>query len=395
MFSLNNDLYICLCYVPPENSSRQTLIETHTFDRLLDFITQLYVNVSDDFNFVLCGDLNAHTSDLPDFVANDTFNENLLPEDYISDSHITRCSQDKGRVNNNGLILLDLCKQTGMRIVNGRFDKDLMGRYTHVGARGSSVVDYVLTTQAMLNNIQSFSVGEPNIMSDHCIVNFSLSFCKPNEIHSEANTSTAPCSNNEQNPTDSKYVWKSEKKNTFCEKLSNDYILSKLTQFNNSTLNAKSTDDIDKCVTELSNIIEEVASPDFKYCSKNLSSKSDIHESSKDWFDDQCFETRRQFYNLLNVYRDNKTDENRSNMVAARSVYKNYIKKCKYEYDKLQTVKLKDANIKNAKLYWKMLKSCSNIPDSNIPANNFKRYFESVSNPSDPFLSPTKTYCIS
>ena len=32
VFSLNIDLYICLCCVVPENSSRQSIIESHTID---------------------------------------------------------------------------------------------------------------------------------------------------------------------------------------------------------------------------------------------------------------------------------------------------------------------------------------------------------------------------
>jgi len=50
-FSLNSDLYVCLCCVVPENSSRQTLIETHTFDRLLEFITNLEANDTIELNF--------------------------------------------------------------------------------------------------------------------------------------------------------------------------------------------------------------------------------------------------------------------------------------------------------------------------------------------------------
>jgi len=49
---------------------------------------------------------------------------------------------DKGRLNNNGVMLLDLCKQTGFRILNGRCDKDKEDKFTHIGSRGSSVVDY-------------------------------------------------------------------------------------------------------------------------------------------------------------------------------------------------------------------------------------------------------------
>ena len=55
-------------------------------------------------------------------------------------------------------MLLDLYKQTGRRIINGWFDKDIIGRYTQLGARGSSLVDYVITTQNLLNTVDSFCV---------------------------------------------------------------------------------------------------------------------------------------------------------------------------------------------------------------------------------------------
>ena len=58
--------------------------------------------------------------------------------------------------------------------MNGRVGSDRgVGKYTFVGSRGSSVVDYVLTSQELFNLIEDFDVQEPNIMSDHCLVNFS------------------------------------------------------------------------------------------------------------------------------------------------------------------------------------------------------------------------------
>ena len=47
---------------------------------------------------------------------------------------------------------------------------------------------------------------------------------------------------------------------------------------------------------------------------------------------------------------------------------------------------LEEAKLKNANLYWKMLKSCAGISNNNIPSDTFKQYFESVNNPSDPFF---------
>ena len=44
-------------------------------------------------------------------------------------------------------------------------------------------------------------------------------------------------------------------------------------------------------------------------------------------------------------------------------------RKCRFEYDRLQTVKLREAKLKNAKLYWKMLKSCAGISNNNIPSD--------------------------
>ena len=73
-------------------------------------------------------------------------------------------------------MLLDLCKQTGLRILNGRSCDDKQGRYTYIGPRGSSLVDYVITSQNLIQHVGTFKVNDPNIMSDHCIVDFSLNF---------------------------------------------------------------------------------------------------------------------------------------------------------------------------------------------------------------------------
>jgi len=60
--NLQNDVYICLCYVITENSSRQAFVTTHTYDRLLDFYTGLSIKYGDALNFILCGDFNSRTS---------------------------------------------------------------------------------------------------------------------------------------------------------------------------------------------------------------------------------------------------------------------------------------------------------------------------------------------
>ena len=184
----NNDLYICLCYVKPDESSRQALTETNIFDRLLDSLIFIENKSEGKFNLIVCGDFNSRTSVNPDFVTDDDpAHMDVLPDEYTPDRFMQRYSEDVGHVNNNGLLLLELCKQTGLRMMNGRVGNDNgIGRHTFVGHRGSILVDYVLGSQEMFNLVTSFDVQEPNILSDHCLVSFSFEFGLP-EMHESFN----------------------------------------------------------------------------------------------------------------------------------------------------------------------------------------------------------------
>ena len=91
---------------------------------------------------------------------------------------------------------------------------------------------------------------------------------------------------------------------------------------------------------------------------------------------------------MLRKFREAKTNENRINMVKARSEYKTVLRKCKYEYDKKQTDRFINAKLKNAKLYWNLLKSSAGVKPANIPLPSFEQYFKAVSNPQYPLYTP-------
>ena len=60
-----------------------------------------------------------------------------------------------------------------LRICNGRLGSDYgIGKYTNVGSSGKSVVDYVLVNPSLFDYFSIFEVCEPNILSDHCAVQF-------------------------------------------------------------------------------------------------------------------------------------------------------------------------------------------------------------------------------
>ena len=66
-------------------------------------------------------------------------------------------------------------KSSGLRILNGKVGKDKhVGRFTCVKGNGTSAVDYVLSKPDLFSMISDFVVDEPNIISDHCIIQFSI-----------------------------------------------------------------------------------------------------------------------------------------------------------------------------------------------------------------------------
>ena len=74
-------------------------------------------------------------------------------------------------------------------INNGRKPGDMYGKYTSIQWNGSSVVDYVLSSYELFEDIPTLRVGKyiPWI-SDHCALHFSLS----SNIESSSNIGMQP-----------------------------------------------------------------------------------------------------------------------------------------------------------------------------------------------------------
>lgn len=244
-----------LCnYVTPDDSSRQSMVETNIFDRLLDSVAHIQNNSLNNCSILACGDWNARTSVNPDFVEDDDpVHMSVLPDEYITDVQLPRYSEDKGHVNNNGLFLLDFCKQTGLRIMNGRVGDDKgIGQFTFVGSRGSSVVDYVLCTQDLFGNVSHFKVHEPNILSDHCLLTFSFDF----QMLGARETIE-----NDYDQVSGRFVWNSDYKEEFLNSLKITDTTEKLSELNVRIPICVENNEIDQCLADFNNIIEQAASP--------------------------------------------------------------------------------------------------------------------------------------
>lgn len=158
-----------MCYLPPENSVfyEHFNIDTCIFQLLEESISK-YKNMGSVY---VTGDLNARTGVRNDYITDDflkyVVSDGNLPFLY-EDTEVLceRKNQDK-HINNYGRKLLELCKSSGLRIVNGRHPGDVPGDYTFFCSRGNSVIDYLLTESSLFFSIGHFSTGVFNIFSDH------------------------------------------------------------------------------------------------------------------------------------------------------------------------------------------------------------------------------------
>ena len=156
----------------------------------LTFSIVCYIdNIANDNAYLLiCGDFNARIATCPDFVVDDSnchVHVDVLPDEYTIDSNVTqRVPQNTVRPDSNGLMLLELCRQTGMRILNGRNGNDAnVGKYSYIAPNGSSVIDYMLASQSLFEFLQFFEVHDPNILTDQCCISLHLEFPMSNETH--------------------------------------------------------------------------------------------------------------------------------------------------------------------------------------------------------------------
>ena len=377
-FWVDSTLHICLCYNVPAGSSREAMINSNMFDRLLNYVAELKSKYGDECSIMICGDLNARVSDMKDYVYEDNAHHMCpLPDDYIADRELGRGNTDNG-INANGYLLIDFCKQTGLRIANGRVGRDAgVGECTFVGARGSSMVDYVLVSQDLLSKFSSFSIDEPNIISHHCTLFFSLIY--------NVSRSGANCNATEGNSPKikSKYVWDKTLQADYIRNLSSEDTINTLNTITNKFCQEGNISDFDKNISNFVIALDGVCKPLFE---RKMHSESAQSKSSGTQYDETCDLNKVLFFEKLNNYRKDKNEINRSELVQARSKYKSSVRHFKYNCLKQKTQKLLDQKYKDAKQYWRLLKqSQNNDPPKSLSANQFMEYFQAVNNPDDHF----------
>ena len=84
---------------------------------------------------------------------------------------------DQHTTDERGKIILSLCKNSALRILDGRTPGDLKGCQTRYPSRlrdNPITIDYTLCSEPLINDVLSFSVLPFNGLSDHCCISLTM-----------------------------------------------------------------------------------------------------------------------------------------------------------------------------------------------------------------------------
>ena len=96
---------------------------------------------------------------------------------------LERFSTDPRRVDTHGRCLLELCKATGLLILNGRIGHDEgIGACTRINETSATMVDYVIASPGLFPSVNGFKMNRKFPESDHLPISFSMESNKPVEL---------------------------------------------------------------------------------------------------------------------------------------------------------------------------------------------------------------------
>ena len=186
-------------------------------------------------------------------------------------------------INNHGKRLIQICKSCNLRIINGRTKGDSLGKPTFHGKNGTSVVDYIICAQDLLQTTNNFIVKAPTYPSDH---RQKVTWIKTNSQYQTNSNNDFDGVDNLSQKLPLQFIWEDNAAESFIVKLSSPHTQNNLAAFMDSEF-ALSEDGVSDCATQFQNIIIESARKSFKI--KKVKHRQYISNvMNKKWFDADC-----------------------------------------------------------------------------------------------------------
>ena len=352
-FNLEKDIYICVAYLSPENSS----IFKDKTNSLFEDIEKEVSKYCYDGDVIIMGDLNARTGRLKDYISDDSVNYIPLPNNYEIDNFRERLNRDNN-VNSYGKKLIDLCLSTDLKIVNGRKIGDLYGNFTCHAYNGSSLVDYVIVQSKLFPKIQYLKVHSTSHLSDHCPLSFSIILQE--QIEDDINTGLDPLPVN--------YLWETSSIEKYQEAIQSATIRSKITQYLHTNYE---TGNINDAVQGLNDIICNAADMSLKTCKPRLGKikKGVKKKRGEKWYDKPCYILKREVRGMGKLLVKYPRDPYvRTRYFQLKKEYKRVIRYKRRIYKEALLSKMSEVEKSNPSQFWNTISELK--ADSSLPTNN-------------------------
>jgi hypothetical protein len=338
LFDVERDVLFICAYLPPAGSPFYSPNDASGITCLEDAL--IGVDNIHSLDLLICGDFNARTGELNDFVITDKHTP-LFDEfrDFLGETVTTVRKSCDRVINKPGRDLLDLCKTYGVSIVNGRIGQDLgKGEYTYIDTTGCSVIDYYLVSITLFDKIVDFCV-ENRTDCKHLPLTCTLEtkFIGTGELR-------------DIKPKESVYYKFSnaEEENEFISNV-NECILNG--QF----------DDFDHSLRDYGSNIDEVLD-NFECLVLNCSEKAKkvkVHHTNRKikrkWFDQECNVLRKEKNRCLRKFRKTRLERDLNIYVDSRKVFNKVCKSKKRAHDRNIVTEIADS-VSNQKKFWNTIK---------------------------------------
>ena len=367
-----DDLYLGFVYIPPMDSNIHQYLDYELMEMIqseIDYFNELGKTI-------VLGDWNARLGNMDDNMNIDTdfdLDHEFFTSDWAEANIQERLVVDE-EFNTFGRELIQLCLNTDMRIMNGRFGNVSSNWtcYSHSGGR--SVVDFGLMNISVFPDVVEFQVGSQEEFSDHVVIGVKIQI--QNQIKEQYEQW--------ENKVDVQKIYKNgrgykirpEHHERFYQEMNSIFIKKQL-DFVKTTIKDQNANILDsiKLFTDFLNVVSQTVFERKKH-SMNREKSGFL---SKKWYDLECSllaEKVRTIKHLHGIVSPQHRE--------AIKGYKKLCKRKKFNYELRISEQLRSLKGTEPKQFWDLLKQGFEKPKlGNIKMQNWFTYFSNLAKAED------------
>ena len=316
-------------------------------------------------NIILCLNANFRIGTNEDYLLDSDIRHHNLHIDLIPNTHDIRRRNNADKITNAQCDdLIDLVISHDIRILNGRTCGDYLGKKTYICSKGSSTIDYIITSKSIQDRVIDFKVRPFTEYSDHrpivTRISMHLPFYRDHSVYSF-----------EQKPN--RFKWLDDSNTVFLSTLNTVSIQNQFDDIAGTAL----TYNHEQCQSLNEKFIKALTD-----ASDNCLVRTKYVENlpHKKWFSRPCAKAKRNLNKT--VRRLNKCVDNhklKSDYFDAKRSYKNLITTTKLNYRSNLNKSIENGSVTDWSKY-KTLKQTFDTPDQfdNFDLAVFYEFFKKL-----------------